>query len=135
MLHAILPAPVLSQTAKTVDGGTKEILKGVSGYVEPNHMLALMGPSGSGGKQCMHLIPNSVSRGSPAEDHTPSMPSACRCSRQAHYSSALSLPQSVNQTFAMRMNTIGKTTMLDVLSGRLHASVELHGRVSGSVRV
>lgn len=29
-------------------GNKKAILKGVSGYVQPNHMLAIMGPSGSG---------------------------------------------------------------------------------------
>jgi ABC-type multidrug transport system ATPase subunit len=35
-------------SAKDVKGGVKQILKGVTGYIEPRHMLAIMGPSGCG---------------------------------------------------------------------------------------
>lgn len=35
-------------TVTDVKGNSRDILKGVSGYVEPNHMMAIMGPSGCG---------------------------------------------------------------------------------------
>ena len=34
--------------AKDVKGGERQILKSVTGYIEPRHMLAIMGPSGCG---------------------------------------------------------------------------------------
>ncbi len=36
------------QTAKDAKGNEKVILNNVSGFVLPKHMLAIMGPSGSG---------------------------------------------------------------------------------------
>jgi len=36
------------QVAKDMKNNKRAILNGVSGYVKPNHLLAIMGPSGCG---------------------------------------------------------------------------------------
>ncbi|GIM01286.1 hypothetical protein Vretimale_6074 [Volvox reticuliferus] len=46
--HATLTWENLNVTTKDVKGGTRHILKDVSGYVKPKDMLAIMGPSGCG---------------------------------------------------------------------------------------
>ena len=41
------PSPALHCVPTRLQGHERQILKGVDGYVEPNHVCAIMGPSGA----------------------------------------------------------------------------------------